>query len=161
MAKRKGLIEGNAQFISDLPLAVCYQRLQSCEDENLTFQFSRRHADEIHFTVQLRERGIIRAEGKGTLRRWEGTLTRVDCDVKIREGILRWLLLFGGLFFVTMVALPLLLLLSTAFEAFIWVGISLLFFAILSGLMLVVNYYAPIDDTPENLLHIITSALKA
>lgn len=161
MVKRKGLIEGNAQFISELPLEQCYDRLQSLADEQLTLQFSRIQLDEILFSIQLRERGIIRAEGTGILRRWEGTLTRVDCDVKVREGILRWVALFGALSLLTMIVLPMLIFSFASVATPIWIGISLIFIVILGCLMLVVNHYAPIDDTPDNLLHIIVSELKA
>ncbi len=161
MTKRKGQFEGSSQFISPLPLEVCYARLQALQDESISLRVTRENSDELHFDIQLLERGIVRVTGSGRLLRWEGTLTRVDCTIKVHEGILRWLLLFGLLFLLTMIALPLLLFLVAAVDVMIWVGISLIFILVLAGLMGIVNYYAPLDDTPENLLHLIINTLRS
>lgn len=160
MPKRKGLFEGNSQFISPLPLEICYARLQSLEDATTSLTMKRENSDTIRFEIHLLERGIIRAKGYGSLRRWEGTLTRVDCDIELHEGILRWFLLFGLLFLLTMIALPTLLFLVAEVNIMIWLGISGIFVTVLAGLMMIVNHYAPLDDTPDNLHRRITGVLK-
>lgn len=159
MAKRKGRFEGNINFLSNLPLEECISRLQGLESAEFRFTFSRDEHDAFVFKAQLLERGIVRSEGKGRLQRWEGTLTRVNCDVKVREGIVRWLMLLATLCLLTMVAIPILFFLSAGINVLIWAGLSMAFIVFFIAMMFVVNHYAPMDDTPENLLHLITSTL--
>ena len=159
MAKSKRRFEGTVQFLSNLPLEECVSRLDSLESDNFRITFSRNEHDSLAFKAHLLERGIIRAEGKGNLRRWEGTLTRVDCDVKVREGIVRWLMLLATLCLVTMVAIPTLFFLSAGVDSLIWIGLSIGFVAFFIIMMLITNHFAPMDDTPQSLLHLMTSTL--
>lgn len=159
MEKRKGHFEGNIKFLSNLPIEECVSRLQTLEDETLRVTFSRECEDSLAFSAQLLERGIIRAEGIGRLQRWEGTLTRVDCDVKIQEGIVRWLMLLATLLLITMVSIPMLFFLSAGINFLPWLGFNIAFIAAFIGMMFVVNHYAPMDDTPQNLLEVISSTL--
>ncbi len=160
MAKRKRRFEGTVQFLSNLPLEECVSRLQELESSEFRFTFSREGHDAIVFKAHLLERGIIRAEAKGNLRRWEGTLTRVDCDVKVREGLVRWLMLLATLCLMTMVAIPILFFLSAGINSIIWTGLSIGFIICFIIMLLITNHFAPIDDTPQNLLHLITSRLE-
>lgn len=160
MAKRKGRFEGNVKFVSSLPLEECIYRLQTLDTENIQLQFKTRSIDSISFRAKLLERGVVRAEGLGTLRRWEGTLTRVDCDVEVREGLMRWLLLLAGLFLMIMILLPTVFLIAANVNVIGWLGINIGFIAIIIGMLWLTNRYAPIDDTPQNLLRIIEETLE-
>lgn len=160
MTKRKGRFEGNVKFVSALPLEECIYRLQTLDTEDIQLQFKTKSIDSISFQAKLLERGVVRAEGIGTLRRWEGTLTRVDCDVKVREGVMRWLLLLAGLFLMIMIILPTVFLIAANVNVIGWLGISICFVGILLGMLWLTKRYAPIDDTPQNLLYIIEETLK-
>lgn len=160
MVKRKGRFEGNLNFVSALPLEECLYRLQAMDSETIQLDFKTNSIDAIQFKVKLLENGIERADGVGILRRWEGTLTRVDCEVEVHEGLMRWLLLLAGVFLMIMIILPMIFLWAADVNIIAWLGISLGFVAILMGMLWLTNYYAPIDDTPQNLLAIIESALK-
>ena len=160
MIKRKGRFEGNLKFVSSLPLEECLNRLQLLDSETIQLDFKTQTIDSIAFQAKLFEKGVMRAEGDGVLRRWEGTLTRVDCDVQVREGVMRWLLLLAGLFLLIMIALPMIFLIAADVNVLAWLGISGGFVVILSGMLWLTNYYAPIDDTPQNLLAIIESQLE-
>lgn len=160
MIKRKGHFEGNLNFVSSLPLEECLNRLQLLDSETIQLDFRTQHIDAISFQAKLFENGVMRAEGDGVLRRWEGTLTRVDCDIQVHEGLMRWLLLLAGLFLMLMIILPTLFLMAADVNIVAWLGISGVFVAILIGMLWLTNYYAPIDDTPQNLLAIIESQLE-
>lgn len=160
MTKRKGRFEGNVKFVSALPLEECIYRLQTLDTEDIQLQFKTKSIDSISFQAKLLEQGVVRAEGIGTLRRWEGTLTRVDCDVKVREGVMRWLLLLAGLFLMIMIILPTVFLIAANVNIIGWLGISICFVGIFLGMLWLTNRYAPIDDTPQNLLYIIEKTLK-
>lgn len=160
MTKRKGRFEGNVKFVSPLPLEECIYRLQTLDTEDIQLQFKTKSIDSISFQAKLLERGVVRAEGVGTLRRWEGTLTRVDCDVQVREGVMRWLLLLAGLFLMIMIILPTVFLIAANVNVIGWLGISICFVGILLDMLWLTKRYAPIDDTPQNLLYIIEETLK-
>lgn len=160
MVKRKGRFEGNLKFVSSLPLEECIYRLQTLDAESIQLQFKTKSIDAITFEAKLLERGVVRAKGIGSLRRWEGTLTRVDCDVKVREGLMRWLLLLAGLFLMIMIILPTMSLISANVNVVVWLGINIGFVAIIIWMLWLTNRYAPIDDTPQNLLRIIEETLE-
>lgn len=160
MAKRKGRFEGNVKFLSSLPLEECIYRLQMLDTENIQLQFKTKSIDSITFQAKLLERGIVRAEGVGTLRRWEGTLTRVDCDINVREGLMRWLLLLATVFMMIMIMLPTVFLIAANVNILGWLGLSSIFLIFFVSMLWLTNRYAPIDDTPQNLLRIIEETLE-
>ncbi|MEL6406349.1 MAG: hypothetical protein AAFR81_18410 [Chloroflexota bacterium] len=160
MAKRKGRFEGKAQFISDLSLEQCQQALGALVDENIRIEFQPATTDRVHFTAKLYERGQVRAVGDGILRRWEGTLTRVDCEVAVREGLLLWIVGMVVLSLVAMVGLPVLFLMASDVNATPFALLSLIFVKVVIATMLLVNRLAPHDDTPRNLLARIHEVLR-
>jgi len=159
MDKRKGRFEGKLDFISNLPLQECISRLEYLNSDELIIHFHRNSSDSIEFEAYLSERGVIRAEANGMLRRWEGTLTRVDCNVKVREGVLRWLVLLSLSFFVLSIGVPMIFMLGAAVNMLMWLGISSVFVVAFVGMLWLTMYFAPLDDTPKNLMQMILSAL--
>lgn len=160
MTKRKGRFESKAQFISDLSLEQCQHALGALEDDNIHVEFQPATTDRVHFTATLYERGQVRAVGDGILRRWEGTLTRVDCEVEVREGLVLWLVGILLLCLTAMIGLPMLFLVASEIDAMPFILLSLMFVKVLIGLLLVVNRLAPYDDLPQNMLARIHDTLR-
>lgn len=165
MTKRKGRFQGRANFISEYSLEQCQQQLVTLAanqngNDRIEIAFVPQSPDRVQFTATLRERGQVRAIGKGMLRRWEGTLTRVDCDVEVREGLVLWLIAMMGVSLVLMVSLPLLALTAMQIDTVPWAIISVLFVGIVLGAMWVVHLFSPHDDTPRNLLALIHDTLR-
>lgn len=159
MVKRKRCYEGKLDFVSTLPLQECISRLQALNNDELQIQFHRESSDSIIFEATLRENGVIRADASGLLRRWEGTLTRVDCDVSVREGVMRWLLLLSMTFFVLSIGIPMIFMFGATLNILLWLAISSIFVIAFVVMIWLTMYYAPIDDTPKNLMLMILSAL--
>lgn len=160
MSKQKRRYDGEANFISELPLEECAYRLEYLQSDEIEIHIKRVSTDKVDFDVRLFERGRVRAEGKGALRRWEGTLTRVDCQVNVYDGLVTWslaMLLFMAL---PLLIVPFLFLVSANVDATLWVasaGVVLAF--ILLG-MYITREVAPPDDTPRNLLALIEDTLR-
>jgi hypothetical protein len=134
-------------------------RLAALENDEFVISFRNETLDSIAFKAVLLERGIIRAEAKGSLRRWEGTLTRIDYDVKVHEGILRWLMSLVIASLLLMIIPPIIFFIAAKINILVWLSISIGFLVMMVGVILMVNHYAPIDDTPQSLIKIIGSAL--
>ncbi|MGJ3238158.1 MAG: hypothetical protein ACFE0Q_05580 [Anaerolineae bacterium] len=161
MSKRKGHFEGQIRQISDLPLSTCVARLEALASPKVAVEMHAFESDRVMFRVDLLERGIVRAQAIGTLRRWEGTLTRMDCEVTVREGVMLWLAVIAMSSLLTMIGLPALLLFTAGISTLIWWLISAGFVALLVAMVAIANRYAPFDDTPENLFALITTALES
>lgn len=159
MTKRKGHFEGHSYFVTSLPIEYCVSQLQNLNDADIQVTIDSAGHQSVAFTAQLLERGIVRATGKGTLRRWEGTLTRVDCDVEVHEGLLTWLMFVTGFFIMLMVCLPLIIFMSANVDVAIWMSVSVGFVIVMIALIALTRHFAPLDDTPRNLLREIESAL--
>lgn len=160
MSKRKGRYEEEAHFVAHLPIEECTRRLELLNDDDIRVEILRLSSDKVDFKAQIYEKGRVRVVGKGALRRWEGTLTRVECSVKVHEGILLWI----GL---SLVALLLcLLLIPTAIFAVMGLGIGtglalgVMFVVPIIGVLMLANHFAPPDDTPQNLIRTIEEILR-
>lgn len=160
MAKRKGIVDNTADFLSKLPLEVCLSRLQLLPDDDIQVFVEQVDSDTVNFVMNLREKGVLRAEAVGQLRRWEGTLTRVDCHVSVHEGVVRWLILLTIVLALIMVLVPMAIFLAAKIKLMMWFGISSLFLATVLGFIVLTNHYTPADDTPRNLLSLLKSTLS-
>lgn len=159
MAKRKRHFQDQLQFLSNLPLQECVSRLEQLNGDNIQIVFHRDSIDSLAFSANLLERGVIRAKAQGLLRRWEGTLTRVDCKVKVHEGVIRWLILVSLLFFVLVIGFPMIFMLGALMHMLLWLGISAIFVIAFVASLWLTMHYAPMDDTPKNLMQIVLAAL--
>lgn len=160
MAKRKGRNQGEANFISPLSIEECAYRLDRLDDEQIDIIVTELSSDKVNFTVELFENERLRVEAKGALRRWEGTLTRVDVQVKVHEGIMLWFLLVGLMLMVTLILIPSLALIAAHVNPLTWILIASGGIVFILGIMLFAHRYAPHDDTPRNLLDLLETTLS-
>lgn len=150
----------HACFLTQRPIERCVQRLKGLHTHNFRVDIVHHTSDQVNFLIRLYEHGRIRVTGKGTLRRWEGTLTRVDCTMHEHDGTLTWLLLmviFLGLF---LLVIPFLILKLFGINP----GMVLIFAAALAiGIMIWLRFidrFAPADDVPPNIVTIVEDALR-
>jgi hypothetical protein len=69
-------------FISSLQLEECQQRLWGFKRKEIKIRTDEPEADSSSFTVEwFRDKHMV-AYGKGTLRRWQGTSTRVEIETQ-------------------------------------------------------------------------------
>jgi len=159
MSKRKGQFEGHSFFVTTTPIERCVRQLEALNKENLDIRIIKKDPDTVLFKAQLSEQGVLRVTGEGTLKRWQGTDTRVDCDITIHEGILLWMMILAGFFIMVMVMLPLLIFIAAEINVMLWLGLSVGFLVILIMLMVLTRHYTPLDDTPRNLQQLIEKTL--
>lgn len=159
MVKRKGSVSKDAHFVSPLPIEECAQRLEFLHDETLQTEILRLSSDKVDFRLRLYEYGRLRAEGTGTLRRWEGTLTRVDCKVQVREGLVLWIALSLTALLLTVLVIPVLTLAIIGVGAGLWLVVGGFGVAAVAGLLLLAQRFSPMDDVPRNILAIIEATL--
>jgi hypothetical protein len=159
MMKRKGTAEKNARFVSALPLEECTYRLELLHSDELKLEITRLSSDKVDFVAYLYEENRLRAEGTGTLRRWEGTLTRVDFDVTVHDGVWIWLVAVLLLLTIGMILVPMLLLIAMHVNPLGWLLTGTALVAFVVGGMLIAQRFAPPDDTPRNLHRLLHDAL--
>lgn len=159
MSKRKGQAEQSARFVSVLPLEECTYRLENLRSEDLQIEITRLSSDKVDFIVHLLERGRLRVDGRGTLRRWEGTLTRVDFDIRVHDGLWLWLLTVLILLVVGMIGMPLVLLVALQVNPVGWLVMGAAVIVFVLGLMILAQRVAPPDDTPQNLVRLLHETL--
>ncbi len=159
MSKRKGQAEQSARFVSALPLEECTYRLETLRTEELQIEITHLSSDKVDFVVHLLERGRLRVDGKGTLRRWEGTLTRVDFDIRVHDGLWLWLLTVLIMLVAGMLGLPLVLLVALQVDPMGWLLMGGAVIVLVLGLMILAQRVAPPDDTPQNLVRLLHETL--
>jgi len=157
--KRKGMAEKNARFVSALPLEECTHRLELIRSDELQLDITHLSSDKVDFVAQLYEGQRLRAEGLGTLRRWEGTLTRVDLDVTVYDGIWIWLVAVLIMLTVGMILVPMLLMLALQINPMGWVIMGAAIVGFVIGGMLIAQRFAPPDDAPQNLQRLLHDTL--
>ena len=160
MTKRKGKTQGEANFISPLSIEECAYRLDRLNEEKVDIVITKLSSDKVDFTAQLFENERLRAEARGALRRWEGTLTRVDVQVKVHDGIMLWLLLVGLMLTITIILIPTLALIAAHVNPVAWLMMATIGTLFILGVMLFAHRYAPHDDTPRNLLNLLETTLS-
>lgn len=160
MAKRKGHFENEAHFVSHLSIEECTYRLEALNGEVLRIEIVHLSSDKVDFKAALHEHGRLRAEGNGALRRWEGTLTRVECKVKVRDGLVVWALLSLAALVSTMLIIPVIVLIAAGTGAQLWLLLGSICVLATVGLMYLAQRFSPPDDTPQNLIAIIEEALN-
>lgn len=160
MAKHKGKPQGEANFISPLPIEECALRLDNLNEENIQIVILKMSSDTVDFTARLFEHERLRAEAKGALRRWEGTLTRVDVRVTVREGIVAWLILVGIMLILTLLLIPTLVLVAAHVNPFTWLLTASSGIITILGVMVIAHRFTPYDDAPRNLLRLLETTLQ-
>ncbi len=159
MMKRKGAADKQARFVSELPLEECTHRLELLRSEDLQIEITRLSSDKVDFTARLYDGARLRADGNGTLRRWEGTLTRVDFDVTVHDGVWLWLGIVLALLVVGMIMIPALLMLALQINPLGWLVTGGAVVGFVVGGMWIAHRFAPPDDTPRNLQRLLHDAL--
>ncbi|MCA9911879.1 MAG: hypothetical protein KC496_00955 [Anaerolineae bacterium] len=159
MSKRKGQAEQSARFVSALPLEECTYRLESLRSDELYIEITHLSSDKVDFDIRLFERGRLRVDGKGALRRWEGTLTRVDFDIRMHDGLWLWLLTILVMLFIGMVGAPLVILLALHVNPVGWLVMAGAVIGFVLALMVFAQRVAPPDDTPQNLVRLLHETL--
>lgn len=159
MTKRKGQFQNEAHFVSPLPIEECAYRLEALQTEWIHIEILHLSSDKVDFKAQLREHGRLRAEGTGALRRWEGTLTRVECKVQVRDGLVVWVILSLVTLILAMMVIPVIVFVAAGIGARLWLMLGGLCVLTTIGMMWLAQHASPPDDTPQNLIALIEEAL--
>lgn len=70
------------QAIQEMETAVPYADACRTDGVRISCQIERLDSDRVHFKLAARRNGQVSAELVGSMQRWEGSLTRIDADVK-------------------------------------------------------------------------------
>lgn len=160
MSKRKGQFQNEARFISDLSIEQCVRQLEGLQSDDVQIQICDITSDRARFTLKGYENGRLRVDGRGTLLRWEGTKTRVDCHLTVHDGLLAFTLLTLLIFVVFIAVIPAIALFMAGVDSRLLLLLSAAFLGMMVGLMMLIHRFSPPDDVPMNLLAHIEIALK-
>lgn len=153
--KQKGPTRTEARFVTDLPIDTCARRLEMLANP-LTVDLHRRTSDSIDFIIRYKKQ----ATANGKLRRWQGTLTRVDYDIEVHEGLTRWILFILVALSINLLVLPLLILNAAGIDGTLWLGLAGSFIALTVGVILLAEHFAPPSDVPVDIAAALEEALN-
>lgn len=91
--------------VTSLSPEECIERLQNLIEFGIRVVIHKKNEDEYHFEADMWEDNQIKGRAEGTLKRWEGTSTRLKLDMKLTESqkrrttFLRWQIPFIALMF--------------------------------------------------------------
>lgn len=155
-------------FISPLPLDECQRRLTRLPQHHESIQVQRlQQTDFDTFRFQLclfdcddnskhkRQRVMVR----GTLQRWQGTLTRVQCHIHEDDGVLSWALWMLLMLMASLIVLPALIMTLMGVGIASWPLIGGMGVLSLMGWLYVMQRVTPHDDVPPDVLRLLEDAL--
>lgn len=150
----------HAAFLTQRPIEQCLLRLKQLHHHNLRVDIVHHSSDQVNFLLRFYEHGQIRVTGKGTLRRWEGTLTRVDCTMHEHDGTLVWLALVVAFLVLFLMVIPYIVLILFGLSTIMMMLIAAALFIGMLIWLQFMNRFAPADDIPPNLVMMVEDALR-
>jgi|GEM_PF-6407997 len=104
--KQGAQLLSDLHFTTKLSLEACAERISQIDQPNVFVDVQQIDSDNIVFALELVREGMPNSRVRGTLRRWQGTLTRLDCNADLKApSIFSEVVRHIGIWFMAVVAL--------------------------------------------------------